>query len=332
MERVKNYFASANTGDGFVCNFDYICDQSKPYFQFIIKGGSGTGKSTMMKKIGKYFHQQGYNIEYFYCSSDHESLDGVRIVEKNISVIDGTAPHTFDANLLGVRNKIVDVGQFVKPEIKKQEAIILKNISQKKRCFDIAYAYLNSAKTLTEINKIISIENIDNSRINQIIKKIIKKIPLKTQKTHFFQRNLFLQSFSKGETVDLTEKNNYDKILQFECFESEKSFIFEGVLEELKKQNYEIKCFYDLICPNKISAIEVKNNLIRAKIIKNNEKINKKIEKNDIFIKKLINLAENYFFEAKKHHKNLERFYIKNMDFVGVEIATKNLIEVIEKM
>ena len=32
------------------------------------------------------FYNKGYSIENFYCSTDTQSLDGVRIIEKNVAI------------------------------------------------------------------------------------------------------------------------------------------------------------------------------------------------------------------------------------------------------
>ena len=79
--KTHKYLASANTSLGFKNCFNSI-NTTKNAFTYILKGGPGTGKSTLMKKIGKYFEDKGLFVEYFYCSSDANSLDGVRI--KNI--------------------------------------------------------------------------------------------------------------------------------------------------------------------------------------------------------------------------------------------------------
>ena len=329
MEREKFYFASANTGKGFVCHFEDINDQTKPYFQFIIKGGSGTGKSTVMKKVAKHFYNQGFNIEYFYCSSDPASLDGIRIVEKNISIIDGTAPHVFDATLPGVENKIFDTGQYIKSDIRKYRLQILKNQRQKSEGFKNAYMCLSSAKILHDINiRTFGIE-IDNSKVKKISNKIIKNLPLKKKKDFQSTRHLFLQALSTDEVVDLTEKNNYEKIIQFECFPFEVQSIFKDLVCYLEANNQKIKVFYEILSPEEIFAVEVDNILIKSKKL---DYFNKKIQKNNILIKKIIKNAQNYFSDAKKNHKKIENIFIKNMDFVGLDLATQTLIEEIEKM
>ena len=44
----NSYFASMNTSDGFKSYFDTVFDPSVLSSLYIIKGGSGTGKSTIL--------------------------------------------------------------------------------------------------------------------------------------------------------------------------------------------------------------------------------------------------------------------------------------------
>ena len=57
-----------NTSDGFKCYFDKVFDPSVLNSLYIIKGGSGTGKSTMMKRIGESFEKEhfvGFHLSLF---------------------------------------------------------------------------------------------------------------------------------------------------------------------------------------------------------------------------------------------------------------------------
>ena len=74
-----HYFASANSYNVFLSLFGEIFNRKKFERTFIFKGGPGTGKSTFMKKVAKEMEAQGANIEYYYCSSDIDSLDAVII-------------------------------------------------------------------------------------------------------------------------------------------------------------------------------------------------------------------------------------------------------------
>ena len=45
-----------------------------------------------MKEIAQCFLDRDYDIEYHWCSSDPESLDGIVIGSHQAAVLDGTAP------------------------------------------------------------------------------------------------------------------------------------------------------------------------------------------------------------------------------------------------
>ena len=71
----KHYFVCANSAKGFQNFFSSnLKGLNKIY---ILKGGPGTGKSSLMKKIGSTLEEKNYPIEYIHCSSDPDSLDGI---------------------------------------------------------------------------------------------------------------------------------------------------------------------------------------------------------------------------------------------------------------
>ena len=109
---LKKYFAAANTPDGFLNFFSDIFSPDKLRSLYIIKGGPGTGKSTMMKLIADEASARGYAPELYYCSSDTRSLDGVLIPELSAAVIDGTAPHMTDPKYPGAVDIILDFGAY----------------------------------------------------------------------------------------------------------------------------------------------------------------------------------------------------------------------------
>ena len=84
---IKGYFACANSSRGFCNYFDSNLQGLERLY--ILKGGPGTGKSTLMKEIGADFYDLGYDIEFIYCSSDPSSLDGVLIPALKVGIVDG---------------------------------------------------------------------------------------------------------------------------------------------------------------------------------------------------------------------------------------------------
>ena len=70
----KHFFPGGNTSRGFYSFYRYIMPQETARKIISLKGGPGTGKSTLMKKIGQYFNEKGYSVEYHHCSSDNTFL------------------------------------------------------------------------------------------------------------------------------------------------------------------------------------------------------------------------------------------------------------------
>lgn len=88
---IKHRFLGAATPEGakdFVQ--DLTKDLSKRYF---IKGRPGSGKSTMLKKIGDYAINRGFDIEVYHCGFDSNSIDMIIIPELSVCIFDSTAPH-----------------------------------------------------------------------------------------------------------------------------------------------------------------------------------------------------------------------------------------------
>lgn len=86
------YFLGANTAQGFFSLYDELIDESKATAFYVLKGGPGCGKSTLMRKVGEKMEALGFGVEYILCSGDPGSLDGILIPEKAVAIMDGTAP------------------------------------------------------------------------------------------------------------------------------------------------------------------------------------------------------------------------------------------------
>lgn len=90
------FFLGANTPHGFVSYFDELCDPTQFQSTVLLKGGPGTGKSTLMKKVMNAFSENDCLTECCPCSADPDSLDAVIGWDKNICVVDGTPPHILE--------------------------------------------------------------------------------------------------------------------------------------------------------------------------------------------------------------------------------------------
>lgn len=120
------FFLAANSSKGFFSLFNELYPYDSGWKAYIIKGGPGTGKSGLMKKVAAKAEEKGYTVERIICSSDPDSLDAVIIPEKSLCFADGTAPHTLDPKYPGAVEEIINLGEFwdSKPLYKNKEHII----------------------------------------------------------------------------------------------------------------------------------------------------------------------------------------------------------------
>ena len=153
MEKQKNkiipeYFAAANSYEGFISFFDNIFNSEKFDRIYVIKGGPGTGKSSLMKQISERIAKKDYYVERILCSSDPTSLDGIIISSKTakIAMLDGTAPHERDAKIPGAKDEIINLADSLdKKWLMGRSEEIISLLNQKTKSYKAAYNYLSIA-------------------------------------------------------------------------------------------------------------------------------------------------------------------------------------------
>lgn len=312
---VKHYLASANTGKKFVCKFDNILDHSKNEFLYIIKGGSGTGKSTLMKRVGRYFEELKENVEYFYCSSDSNSLDGVRVKNRNIAIVDGTAPHIMETKMIGIKDIIIDLGKYINNNIKSNEKEIKKYSNKKLNYFYMVENYLSSAFSVLN-NSLGILQNfVRRNYVSRKVKEIKEELKLERRLLKGNKREFFYNCLDGS----LLSKNKYEKEIVLEFTVLENHNILKKLIIELEKKNYNFIVFYNIINPEIIDGIEIEDlNTIIFGNSKNqirDKKLNQVLQKNDELILELLLFAKDSLIMARNNHFKVEQSYIKNMDF-----------------
>lgn len=168
---MERYFMGNNSGYGFWNEYESeLRDKDKVA---LIKGGPGTGKSTLMKKVVSASKRAGYDYELWYCSGDPTSLDGVYIKDLDRAVVDATAPHASDVTLPIIKDKIFDLARGLCPvKLQGRREEIEKLSKCKKQHFMRAYQHLKCAlchyKNKLDIQK----RAIDESAIRSYAHKV----------------------------------------------------------------------------------------------------------------------------------------------------------------
>ena len=107
----RAYFLGGASPSGFETAF---WSEHSAYYGFYLKGGPGTGKSTLLKKIASAF--SGERVSVYHCASDPHSLDAVVLEDRGVFLADATAPHESSTPLPYVTGETVDLAAGLKTE------------------------------------------------------------------------------------------------------------------------------------------------------------------------------------------------------------------------
>lgn len=110
MKNEIKFFLGANSKNGFMSYFKQLQECSDSMQLLILKGGPGSGKSSLMKRVLSHAMEKGHKVEIIPCASDPYSLDAFIDYTQDFSMMDGTAPHVQDPVLPGALHHIIYTG------------------------------------------------------------------------------------------------------------------------------------------------------------------------------------------------------------------------------
>lgn len=140
------YFLGANSPDGFYSLYSELIDPATAQAFYIIKGGPGCGKSTLMRRVGAALEAAGCPVEYICCSGDPDSLDGILAPTLGVALADGTAPHVIEPKYPGAVETYVDLGQcYDRAALYPMRQALMDCMSGYKECYQRAYRCLGAA-------------------------------------------------------------------------------------------------------------------------------------------------------------------------------------------
>jgi hypothetical protein len=358
MAKIRHLFPGANSCYGFYSFYDYMVPADVKS-KVILKGGPGVGKSTFMKKIGADLAAQQMEVEYHWCSSDNNSLDGVVGGQRQICVVDGTAPHVVDPRFPGAVDRIINLGEYWDAEmIKGQRENIQKLTESIGLCFQRAYNRLaESQLAVTEWKSYIK-EAGDYAAVNRNIAALADEFLQSCPKTQASPRHLFAGAISPEGIVSKAESlldsdfsvlavkgspgGGCKELLQHVFNNLE----LTGVYAEIYHCPFDPQKIDMIIIPeNKSALVDFSAGLIDYETAWPARKFKRFLDFDQFLNKSLLDAYAKAIFEsrtrfetgvraaiglikmAKDYHDELESYYVPAMNFEAIEEIRKGLVE-----
>ncbi len=341
----RRYFAAANTQDGFVSFFEEIFFSRDIKKRYIIKGGPGTGKSSFMKKVALRAEEQGRRTEYYYCSSDTSSLDGI-VIDGVTAIFDGTAPHSYDTVLPGACDEIINLGEYWNSELLASHWREIAELGAKKsRAYKIAYGYLSAAGSAQRTADSIIFDCVDFKKLCSAARRKVEqsKRTVREGERHMRQTDAF--GVCGKVHLDTLEALSGSKIYIEDYYGT--AYLFLGELErQARASGYDTYVSVDTTDISKIREVYLPDvgqyygvsdepcdvdRTVNMKRFVNADKLSEVRFAYRTAIRcaqKLEELAADSLARAGAYHASMEKYYILAMDFDGVE---KKRIEVFGK-
>lgn len=337
----QHIFAGNNTSNGFVNYFHSIFNPYEADKMYILKGGSGVGKSSFIKKFAKIMESKNHEVEYIHCSSDEESLDGIWVPDYRVAILDGTAPHMIDPVIPGAVDSIINLGNYLdQAKLKSKKREIVQIAKAKSRCYKSAYRYLQAAG-------MIQLEN------NELIKNCINYADFYSFKEHFienvfsqkeiesssFSRKFFSEAYTASGYVDYTStlyqsKRIWALIGNRGNLSSE---LLASIVAKSEEKGYHVDQIFNPLVPDMRNHIYIYNlNLLITtattkdsslfeeeydidQYIKQSPKGDYQLQydENQLMQNQLLDYGIKYLAKAKEYHGQLEAIYVNAMNFSG---------------
>jgi hypothetical protein len=358
--KIKNYYAGGNTARGFHSLYESNLQGLDRLF--ILKGGPGTGKSSLMKRVGEEWVKKGYDIEFLHCSSDNQSIDGVLIPALKVGIVDGTAPHVIEPKAPGAVEEYINLGEAWdarKLAAHKKEIYRLTNAIS--HSFKQAYSTFKTALDVHDDWEKIYIDNMDFEKADQLTKKLMEsffgKIKLNKKSD---VRHRFLGAATPKGAVDFVPNLTEDVAKRYFIKGrpgSGKSTMLKKLAAAAEARGIDIEVYHCGFDPNSLDMVIFRELGIaifdstapheyfpsRAgdEIIDMYELIiapgTDEIYADQIApiaesYKKNMNKAISFLAKAKELHDELEAIYVSAMDFSVVENIQQKIAEEIRSL
>ncbi len=333
------YFLAANSCEGFVSRFEDCYDINEDISAYIIKGGAGCGKSTLMKYAATRCLDREMLPELLLCSSDPDSLDGVFLKDRFV-MLDGTLPHPVEPKLTGVSETLVDTGRFLNTALLKKNAEAIRYVNSKNKSeHKTASRYIKAAGEMLKDSFSLQEKYLKPGKLDSFARSLAKNyLPKKAGKNGKITYR-FLSGITPKGVVFLSstiEKVSDKQVIISDRHGGAANLILNSILELATSGGYDViavpSAFFPLtrtehvIIPELRLAFCTENDYAHIKSDARRIHARRFEEKgfsahrgrlnfNKKAAKELLICACETLQKAKRSHDELEKFYIEAMDF-----------------
>lgn len=334
-----HFLAGGNTAQGFYSCFDFILPKEQQKRMYYIKGGPGVGKSTLMKRFARAAEDKGLEVEYFHCSSDPDSLDGVSLPALGVGMMDGTAPHIYDPVIPGARDTLVSLGDFLDekallPHVRDIEKVQKQISARFARC----YRYLAASEQVLKAAPM-AVENASKAR--KLADEWIAAMPLRGGTGTV--RRLFASAFTPRGQVTVADFAPLERRVTIECpFGAYATGLMQRLTEGAVHRGLHAIQLLDPLSPKEIAHVIIPAHGL-AYCTSSREASSEWLEAAALFdwagepeheqnfdrnaCELLWQRATEQLAAAKGLHDELERFYVQNMDFDRWQKVLEEIVE-----
>jgi len=341
-------FAGVSSPMGFIDYFDHIMPLGKARKRYYLKGSSGSGKSTFIKRAAAALESAGFDTERFHCSNDAESLDAAAAAGRGLCILDATAPHSRDPQVPAAIDKIIDFAEFLdEHRLVKHTSQIQDLVRLKKILNDKAAGYFFALGKVFAADNTAYESALCRKSLDKLAEKWIKLLDLQEAPGRTgIDRKLFLNALTPDGPVSFAG-DFFDGLtiygLVAECGAGTNEFL-STLRNEANSLGLESESFYNPLAPDRIEYLilpgkafvtvdgkfEYKgrtDELIDLKDCVDRKTLSRVKSENTESFENLLDKTVDLMRESKTVHSEIEEIYAHAMNFDKANNMTEILIK-----